>query len=736
MTEQHPRCPVACCRVRRDKLSTRGGSNRWWYSVDSNRHLLTGQLDEALAALPCNDHICPNCYKRIRRSPPLNLGHNLLDQLAAAADEQPPTPPPPSSSPSLQQPQPQQSSPPPPPPPFSPPPPPAPATHQLTPPPASPVTLHRSASATKRALVEFVNQQLPHAVKRVNSGRVREYTHTEKQYLLDEWERGDEWKRWGLEWMHNVDKIKRARWRRTLRQIAALPAGERPPMCMRRINDQQWSASNTLDAERRIFDAVMAMRHKRLPVTMKQLRALAIKFSVRQSFKASAKFALSFLRRWRLSQRARTTTKDISSAKVMKLAMGWQAQFWKRSFPLHGEWINPATLWNMDETSVYLDMPPARTLDMVGAKSVEIATTKHEYTRVAVVLCCNQRGMMLDPLVIHKCHKDAKSQNEVRRLFIQTDNGVDICMYVTKNESGWLNGILMQKWIRDIFTPAMQQQNRTARQQCLLMDNCSAHTTADVWNAMLDGGFQFEFFPLNCTPILQPCDMNVNREFKRVWTSCWLDWFIEYGSTPANWTPKQNPRKASDEVVHRWIARCMEVMTEKVVRDSWDRSVFAGWWYFMLGRALFEVVALYVAASDSDEWKTCWQLYELYAQQLMSASTTSEATVSGRTRKKAESKEEHDRRLEGYAEMERKRRERYEAPLMFDSDDDVDDDVDEKQEVEAQRLVEQLEECEDMEAEEDKENRPPATDGSFPWESDCLMVQRLAEEAQQRRQQR
>ena len=165
-------------------------------------------------------------------------------------------------------------------------------------------------------------------------------------------------------------------------------------MCMRRINGQQWSASNTLDAEQRIFDAVMAMRHKRLPVTMKQLRALAIKFSVRQSFKASAKFALSFMRRWRLSQRARTTTKDISSAKVMKLAMGWQAQFWKRSFPLHGEWINPATLWNMDETSVYLDMPPARTLDMVGAKSVEIATTKHEYTRVAVVLCCNQTGMM------------------------------------------------------------------------------------------------------------------------------------------------------------------------------------------------------------------------------------------------------------------------------------------------------------------------------------------------------
>jgi hypothetical protein len=565
---------------------------------------------------------------------------------------------------------------------------------------------------------------------------VREYTHTEKQCLLDAWEQRDEWTRWGLEWMHNLDKIKRARWRRTLKEIAALPADQRPAMCMQRISGQRWSASNTLDAEQCIFDAVMTMRHRRLPVSMKQLRALAIKFSVRQSFKASAKFALSFMRRWRLSQRARTTTKDISSAKVLKLAMSWQAQFWKKRYRVDGERIDPSTLWNMDETSVYLDMPPSKTLDMVGVKSVEIATTQHEYTRVAVVLCCNRTGTMLDPLVIHKCNKDTKNQNEVRRLFIQTDNGTDVCMYVTKNESGWLNGILMQKWIRDVFTPAMQRHGRTVRQQCLFMDNCSAHTTADVWNAMLDGGFQFEFFPPNCTPILQPCDMNINREFKRVWTSCWLDWFITHGSTPANWTRCHNPRKASDDVVHRWIARCMEAITEKTVRDSWNRSVYAMWWWFMLQRPLFERVMLFAAQLNSEEWKTCWLMYALYERRISTAWSVPEASVSGRTRKKAESKEEHDRRLEGYTKMEWMRRERYNAPLMVNSDDD-EDDRDEKQQLEAEQLseqlVEQLQECGDMEDEEDKENRPPEVASSLPWESECLLVQRMAEEAEVRK---
>ena len=146
----------------------------------------------------------------------------------------------------------------------------------------------------------------------------------------------------------------------------------------------------------------------------------------------------------------------------------------------------------------------------------------------------------------------------------------------------------------------------------------------------------------------------------------------------------------------------------------------------MLGHALFEIVALYVAASGSEEWHMHWRLYELYAQLQTSASSVPEASVSGRSRKKAES----------YAQMERKRRERYEAPLVYESDDDEDDDMDEKREVEAERLVEQLGECEDMEAEEDKENRPPATDSCFPWDDHFAMVRRMAEEAELRKRQR
>ena len=151
------------------------------------------------------------------------------------------------------------------------------------------------------------------------------------------------------------------------------------------------------------------------------------------------------MRRWRLSRRVRTTTKDISSAKVLRLAIVWRARFWRHKFPENGKWADLSCLWNMDESSVYLDMPTSNTLELIGAKSVEIATTQHDYTRVAVVLSCNRTGEMLDPLVIHKCDKGTKNQNQVRRVTVTLDGDTDVHLYVTKNQSGWLRMTKRQK---------------------------------------------------------------------------------------------------------------------------------------------------------------------------------------------------------------------------------------------------------------------------------------------------
>ena len=69
---------------------------------------------------------------------------------------------------------------------------------------------------------------------------------------------------------------------------------------------------------------------------------------------------------------------------MLELALTWQAHFWKQKCSASSDRVSTAALWNMVEISVYLNVPPGRTLDLVGAETVEIASAQHDYTRVTV----------------------------------------------------------------------------------------------------------------------------------------------------------------------------------------------------------------------------------------------------------------------------------------------------------------------------------------------------------------
>lgn len=57
---------------------------------------------------------------------------------------------------------------------------------------------------------------------------------------------------------------------------------------------------------------------------------------------------------------------------------------------------------NMDETPLYFDMVPSRTLEKKGAKEVRVKTTGAGKRRVTIVLACLASGKTLPPMIIFK----------------------------------------------------------------------------------------------------------------------------------------------------------------------------------------------------------------------------------------------------------------------------------------------------------------------------------------------
>ena len=83
-------------------------------------------------------------------------------------------------------------------------------------------------------------------------------------------------------------------------------------------------------------------------------------------------------------------------------------------------------------------MPPNRTINNTGKKTIKIRTTGNEKNRVTVVLVCAGDGMKLKPMVIFKRKMVPKVANK---------HGV----VITAQEKGWMDTERMKHWIEKVW---------------------------------------------------------------------------------------------------------------------------------------------------------------------------------------------------------------------------------------------------------------------------------------------
>ena len=96
---------------------------------------------------------------------------------------------------------------------------------------------------------------------------------------------------------------------------------------------------------------------------------------------------------------------------------------------------------NMDETPVYFDMVPSKTVDVKGKKTIKMRTTKSEKCRLTAALSCTSTGVMLPPMLIFK----GTTPRSVRG--VKGSAGT----VVRYQKKGWMDEKVMLKWISDIW---------------------------------------------------------------------------------------------------------------------------------------------------------------------------------------------------------------------------------------------------------------------------------------------
>lgn len=293
------------------------------------------------------------------------------------------------------------------------------------------------------------------------------------------------------------------------------------------------------EVEEKIVEFVLEQRDLQNAVSIDELCSFA-KATVEPQhpdFKASRTWAAKFMRRHDMVLRAKTSVAQRLPADLEE-KIGSFHSFVKEQ-RLRDEFEDRFII-NMDETPVYFDLVPGKTIDFRGNKSVRIRTSGSEKRHLTVLLAVSADGNMLPPMVVFKGKRELK--------FPVPSNWI-----VTVQEKGWMDEALMLRWIQDIYL------KYTGKERSLLvLDSFRAHKTEKVLKALRKGNTVPAIIPGGCTSKIQPLDVSINKPFK---AELRKEWTAYMRTASQKLSVGEKVKAATKELVIKWLENACDYIS-------------------------------------------------------------------------------------------------------------------------------------------------------------------------------
>ena len=280
-----------------------------------------------------------------------------------------------------------------------------------------------------------------------------------------------------------------------------------------------------------LVEWVLCRRDSHLPVSSELIKAKAKSLikAHNPQFKASKGWLEKFMIRHSLSLRSRTSI----SQKLPPQLESKLESFLNEVRILRTQYSYPLDMIiNMDETPMFFDMVPGKTVGKKGVKEVRVRSSGAEKRRLTVVLSCAASGDMLPALAIFKGKRKLK--------FMAPSN-----VLATVQCKGWMDSELMSRWFKAVILPYTK-----GRRALLLIDSFSAHESVEFIQEAQANNVQVSIIPGGCTSKVQPLDVCLNKPFKTVLRSCWHSYIDSLVATDPN---PEKLKTAEKETICDWI---------------------------------------------------------------------------------------------------------------------------------------------------------------------------------------
>ncbi len=168
-----------------------------------------------------------------------------------------------------------------------------------------------------------------------------------------------------------------------------------------RSRSKRGATTLSSELELSIVQWVNAIRREGIPVSSEMLRLHALDIAasagIKDGFSASDTWIKSFLTRHKLSFRQKTRQGQVSGCDAENMVQ----EFSKNILELVEE-HGIETIYNADQTAVFYEYLPKKTVDTTGTKTVWVKCGGKEKQRLTVMLLGDNKGNKYDPFVVVK----------------------------------------------------------------------------------------------------------------------------------------------------------------------------------------------------------------------------------------------------------------------------------------------------------------------------------------------
>ena len=173
--------------------------------------------------------------------------------------------------------------------------------------------------------------------------------------------------------------------------------------------------------------------------------------------------------------------------------------------------FNTYGVGNMDETPIFFNMYPNKTIAKKGNKTILIKTQSQEKCRISVILCITADGEKLPPFLIFKAKEEGYIEKNLSELNLVKNKKC----YIACNLNAWSTEKIILRWYKNIWRKYLESSESLCEGfGYLIMDKAPSHITEESLAIMKNDKNLISFIPAGLTRFIQPLDVSINKPFK------------------------------------------------------------------------------------------------------------------------------------------------------------------------------------------------------------------------------